>query len=92
MNTEDMITLTCCHDHIVTENIWFVWSKTSEISGDVTIRDNKQTHSKDRATQSMQWMHVAEFRKMFKVSLVDRNANEYVGYWDWIKVLSWTCM
>ena len=30
---EDMMTLTCCQDHIITENIWFVWSKTS-FSGD----------------------------------------------------------
>ena len=22
---EDMMTLTCCQDHILTENIWFVW-------------------------------------------------------------------
>ena len=27
--------VTCCQDHILTENIWFVWSKTS-YSGDVT--------------------------------------------------------
>ena len=30
---EDMMTLTCCQDHILTENIWFVWSETS-YSGD----------------------------------------------------------
>ena len=28
MNTEQM-TVTCCQDHILTENIWFVWSETS---------------------------------------------------------------
>ena len=27
--TEDMLALTRCQDHIFTENIWFVWSKTS---------------------------------------------------------------
>ena len=32
MNTEQM-TLTCCQDHLLTENIWFVWSETS-YSGD----------------------------------------------------------
>ena len=31
--TEYMLTLTRCQDHILTENIWFVWSKTS-YSGD----------------------------------------------------------
>ena len=46
---EDMMTLTCCQDHIITENIWFVWSKTSD-SGDVTMRDddNRRTRE-DRA-------------------------------------------
>ena len=24
-----MLTLTCCQDHILTENIWFLWSETS---------------------------------------------------------------
>ena len=32
--------LTRCQDHILAENIWFVWSKTS-YSGDVTNRTNK---------------------------------------------------
>ena len=27
--TEDILTLTRCQDHILTENLWFVWSKTS---------------------------------------------------------------
>ena len=37
MNTQDMMTLTCCQDHILTENIWFGWSETS-YSGDESIR------------------------------------------------------
>ena len=40
-------------DQELSENIWFVWPKTS-YSGDVTVRDgrtNKQTTSEDRATQ-----------------------------------------
>ena len=58
MNTEYILSLTCCQDHILTENIWFVWSKTSysdivEISGYVSMRD-KQTNSEDRATQPME--------------------------------------
>ena len=40
------MTLTCCQDHILTENIWFVWSKTS-YSGDerkvLPMRDEQQT-------------------------------------------------
>ena len=26
--TQQWMTLTCCQDHILTENIWFVWSET----------------------------------------------------------------
>ena len=26
---QQWMTLTCCQDHILTENIWFVWSETS---------------------------------------------------------------
>ena len=32
-STQQWMTLTCCQDHILTENIWFVWSETS-YSGD----------------------------------------------------------
>ena len=52
------MTLTCCHDHILTENIWFVWSETS-YSGDkrrcYRCGTNNQPNSEDRATQPMQW-------------------------------------
>ena len=50
-----MLTLTCCQDHILTENIWFVWSETS-YSGDGRRchgcgTNNEQPNSEDRATQ-----------------------------------------
>ena len=50
-----MLTLTCCQDHILTENIWFVWLKTS-YSGDERMRDDddKQPITEDRATQPME--------------------------------------
>ena len=46
--------LTCCQDHIFTENIWFYCLKHRivEIRGDVTMRDKRQT-SEDGATQPM---------------------------------------
>ena len=56
-----MLTLTRCQDHILTENIWFVWSKTS-YSGDkrrchyvgrTTTTMNKQ-RTEDRAAQPME--------------------------------------
>ena len=56
---EDMMTLTCCQDHILTENIWFVWSKTS-YSGDERrchgcgTTERRTTISEDRATQPME--------------------------------------
>ena len=54
---QDMLTLTCCQDHILTENIWFVWSETFkhhivEMRGGVT--DAGRTNNEDRATQSME--------------------------------------
>ena len=56
-STQQWMTLTCCQDHILTENIWFVWSETS-YSGDerrcYRCGTNKEpTNSKDRATQPM---------------------------------------
>ena len=54
-----MLTLACCQDHILTENIWFVWSETS-YSGDErrcyrcgTTKRRRQT-TEDRATQPME--------------------------------------
>ena len=46
--------MTRCQDHNLTENIWFVWSKTS-YSGDVTDAGRLQPNNfgKDRATQPM---------------------------------------
>ena len=76
-STQHMLTLTCCQDHILTENIWFVWSKTS-YSGDkrrchYAGRTDKRT-SEDRATQPMEaggWVSqkVFEigFQRIFKI-------------------------
>ena len=48
----------CCQDHILAENIWFVWSETS-YSGDERRcyrcgTNNDRTNSEDRATQPME--------------------------------------
>ena len=37
-----MLTLTCCQDHVLTENIWFV------------SMDKRQTVTEDRATRPME--------------------------------------
>ena len=70
------VLLTHCQDHILTENIWFVWSRTS-YSGDKwrcyrcgtdeqTTNDERRTRE-DRATQPNGcWM--AEFRKYIWIS------------------------
>ena len=47
MTYEDMMTLTHCHDHILTENIWFVWFVKWR-NGDVTDAEHP-----DSATQPM---------------------------------------
>ena len=62
-----MLTLTCCQDHILTENIWFVCLETS-YSGDerrchrcgTTDRTNKQ---KLKIELLSQWKLEAESRK-----------------------------
>ena len=56
--TEDMLTLTCCQDHILTENIWFVCSEASH-SGDERRcyrcgTNDQTTKTEDRATQPME--------------------------------------
>ena len=57
------MTLTCCQDHILTENIWFVWSETS-YSGDerrcYRCGTNDQTVKIELLSQ---WKLEAEFRK-----------------------------
>ena len=58
MNTEDMLTLTCCQDHILTE-IYGLYSQKHhivEMRGGVTDagRQRRQTKSEDRATQPIE--------------------------------------
>ena len=58
MNRLRTTMLTCCQDHILKENIWFVWSLTS-YSGDERRCDgcgttNERTNIEDRATQPME--------------------------------------
>ena len=55
MNKEQ-VTLTFCQYHILTENIWFVWSKHHivEMRGGVTDAGRRTTITEDRATQPME--------------------------------------
>ena len=57
------MTLTCCQDHILTENIWFVWSKTSD-SGDKWRCHRCGTTERQTVKIELlsQWMLEAEFR------------------------------
>ena len=57
-STQQWMALTCCQDHILTENIWFVWSETS-YSGDKMRcynagRTDKRRTTEDRATQPLE--------------------------------------
>lgn len=48
-----------CQDHILTENIWFVWSRNHivEISGDVTDAGRKTTDDEQGKIELLsQWM------------------------------------
>ena len=55
--------LTCCQDHILTENIWFVWSETS-YSGDERRCYQQQTNEQTVKIELLsQWKLEAEFRK-----------------------------
>ena len=64
-----MLTLTCCQDHILTENIWFVCSETS-YNGDERRcyrcgTNDQTTKTEDRATQPMEgggW--VSQFKQI----------------------------
>ena len=58
------MTLTCCQDHILTENIWFVWSETS-YSGDERrcYRCGTTTERTLKIELLSQWKMEAEFRK-----------------------------
>ena len=61
------MTLTCCQDHILTENIWFVWSETS-YSGDerrcYRCGTNEQLNERTVKIELLsQWKLEAEFRK-----------------------------
>ena len=46
MTYEDMMTLTHCHDHILTENIWFVWFVKWR-NGDVTDADAEMSRMRN---------------------------------------------
>ena len=63
-STQHMLTLTCCQDHILTENIWFVWSETS-YSGDERRCYRCGTTNEQRTLKIellSQWKLEAEFR------------------------------
>ena len=57
-----MLRLTCCQDHILTENIWFVWSETS-FCGDERRCNRCGTNEQTVKIELLsQWKLEAEFR------------------------------
>ena len=69
-----MLTLTCCQDHILTENVWFVCSETS-YSGDERRCHRCGTTDDDDDDKQLkiellsQWKLEAEFRnRLLKVA------------------------
>ena len=81
-----MNTLACCQDHILTENVWFVWSETS-YSGDERrchgcgTTERQTTISEDRATQPMEaggW--VSQWEESFNsISFLCKAASDSSG-------------
>ena len=79
MNTEDIMTLTCCQDHILTEYIWFVWSKTS-YSGDRRRCYRCGTNERTLKIELLsQWKLEAEFRNKRSV---DQEGRRQGWYWS----------
>ena len=64
-----MLTLTCSQDHILTENIWFVWSGTS-YSGDERRCHGCGTTNNNwiKIELLSQWKLEAEFRNNFHLT------------------------
>ena len=66
-STQQWMTLTCCQDYILTENIWFVWSETS-YSGDERRCNGCGTNERTNDERTLkiellsQWKLEAEFR------------------------------
>ena len=56
-----MVTLTCCQDHILTENIWFVWSETSYSGDKMRCYNAGRTNEQLKIELLSQWKLEAEF-------------------------------
>ena len=80
-----MLTLTCCQDHILTENIWFVWSKTSNCGNKwrcYRCGTNEQTLKIELLSQ---WKLEAEFRKKMAETEkygLENHGNTFVNIWE----------
>ena len=57
------IKLTCCQDHMLTENIWFVWSETSYSGDEWRCHGCGTTNNRIVKIELLsQWKLEAEFR------------------------------
>ena len=74
------MTLTCCQDHILTENIWFVWSETS-YSGDERRCNGCGTTNEQTLKIELlsQWKLEAEFRNIKRLPFRDGSRNNSGG-------------
>ena len=63
---QQWMTLTCCQDHILTENIWFVWSETSYCGDERRCyrcgTNNQPTKQTLKIELLSQWKLKADFR------------------------------
>ena len=79
--TEDMLTLTCCQDHILKENIWFVWLETS-YSG-----DERRCHRCGTNKQTNYQQLKIELLSKWKMEAESQNSYTYTEIYQYIYTL-----
>ena len=62
----NLVTLTHCQDHVLSENIWFVWSKTSYSGYKRPCYQAGRTDEQGKIGLLSQWKLEAEFRNKEK--------------------------
>ena len=73
-STQQWMTVACCQDHILTENIWFVWSETSYSGDERRCYRCGTTKRTVKIELLSQWKLEAEFRNFTKVSQLETPA------------------
>merc|ERR1712208_269 len=74
------VTLTHCQDHVLSENIWFVWSKTSYSGYKRPCHQaGRTTNEQGKIELLSQWKLEAEFRK-YKIQNVSQRRISFLKF------------